>query len=77
MTATVFSVLVSGGCGIIQPSENPLSTIYFSINSIDTGGLTIPNTQASSQGAGQSLPVNSGKLLVLCKMVEARCHSFW
>ena len=29
-----------------------------------TGGALIPKTQAPSQGAGQTLPVNSGKLLV-------------
>ena len=31
-----------------------------------TAGSVIPNTQAPSQGAGQTRPVNSGKLLVLC-----------
>ena len=36
----------------------------FSISSIATGSLLIPNTQADSQGAGQIRPVNSGKLLV-------------
>ena len=40
------------------------SIIDFSIYSIVTGGLLIPNTQAASHGAGQIRPVNSGKLLV-------------
>ena len=31
---------------------------------MDTGGFIIPSTQAASQGAGHSRPVNSGKLLV-------------
>ena len=33
-----------------------------------TAGLLIPNTQDDSQGAGQILPVNSGKLFVLTKI---------
>ena len=73
--ATFLSVLNLGTSGLIQPSLKPLSTIYFSISSIDTGGFTIPRTHASSQGAGQSLPVNSGKLFVLCNIFKARCHS--
>ena len=36
-----------------------------------TAGSLIPNTQAPSQGAGQVLPVNSGKLLVLDKRSRA------
>ena len=43
---------------------------------METGGLTIPSTQASSQGAGHRRPVNSGKLFVECKMVNAFSHSF-
>ena len=31
-----------------------------------TGSSLIPRTQAASQGAGQSRPVKSGKLLVAC-----------
>ena len=31
-----------------------------------TGSSLMARTQAASQGAGQSLPVNSGKLLVAC-----------
>ncbi len=31
----------------------------------------MPSTQAASQGAGQSRPVNSGKLLVACSVSTA------
>ena len=48
--------------------------MYFSIISIETGGLIIPRTHDASHGAGQSLPVNSGKLLVECKMFNAFSH---
>ena len=41
---------------------------------IVTGGALIPNTQAPSQGAGQTRPVNSGKLLVLCSRSKASRH---
>ena len=75
ITATVFPVRCAGGSALIQPSLNPRSTMYFSIISIDTGGLTIPKTQAASQGAGHNRPVNSGKLFVECKMRNAFCHS--
>ena len=75
MIATVLPVLFLGGSGLIQPSEKPRSTIYFSISSIETGGLTIPKTQASSQGAGHNLPVNSGKLFVLCRIFKALLQS--
>jgi len=34
---------------------------------IVTAGWLMPSTQAASQGAGQSRPVNSGKLLVACR----------
>ena len=74
ITAIFFPVLFNGGLALIQPSLNPLSTIYFSISSIETGGLIIPNTHAASQGAGQSLPVNSGKLLVECNIFNAFSH---
>src|SRR5215217_7313099 len=49
--------------------------ICFSISSMDTGALLIPNTHADSHGAGQILPVNSGKLLVLSNTVVASCQS--
>ena len=75
ITATVLPVLVLGIWGLIQPSLKAFSTIYFSIFSIEIGSSIIPNTQAFSHGAGQSLPVNSGKLLVECNIQEAFFHS--
>src|SRR6218665_1907732 len=47
-----------------KPFSKAYSMIVFSIYSIATGGLLMPNTQEVSQGAGQMRPVNSGKLLV-------------
>jgi len=49
---------------VIQPSPKARSTIDTSIALIVTGGLLIPSTHADSHGAGQTRPVNSGKLLV-------------
>ena len=39
-----------------------------------TGSLLIPSTHEASQGAGHSLPVNSGKLLVACSRSIAAFH---
>ena len=64
ITAIVFPVLSFGGLAVIQPSEKAFSTIVFSINSIATGSELIFSVHAASHGAGQILPVNSGKLLV-------------
>ena len=72
--ATDLPVLCSGGCGMTQPSSKPRSIMAFSIFLMVTGGLVMPSTQAPSQGAGHTLPVNSGKLLVLCKRSRASCH---
>ena len=49
--------------------------MYFSIISIETGGLIRPNTHAASHGAGHNLPVNSGKLFVECNIYKAFSHS--
>src|SRR5690606_41851363 len=51
-----------------NPFLNAISIMCFSISSIATGERFIPSTQADSQGAGQILPVNSGKLLVEVKI---------
>ena len=37
----------------------------------------MPSTQASSHGAGQVVPVNSGKLFVSSSRSSARFQSFW
>ena len=42
---------------------------------IVTAGWLIPSTQAVSHGAGQSRPVNSGKLLVACRRSMASVQS--
>ncbi len=55
-----------GGCGATQPSAQARSMISTSTCLIVTGSALMPSTQAASHGAGQSRPVNSGKLLVAC-----------
>ena len=74
-TATVLPVSRAGGIGATQPLAQARSMISFSTCSIVTGSWLIPSTQEASQGAGQSRPVNSGKLLVACSRVIASCHS--
>ncbi len=49
---------------LIQPSSKPRSAIDISICLMATGSSLMPSTQAASHGAGQTRPVNSGKLLV-------------
>jgi hypothetical protein len=39
-----------------------------------TGSWLMPSTHADSHGAGQSRPVNSGKLLVACRRSMASCQ---
>ena len=63
-TAIFLPVRSSGGCGVTQPSFQALSMIEHSIFLIVTAGSIRPKTQEPSQGAGQTRPVNSGKLLV-------------
>ena len=72
--AIFLPVRYSTMCGCIQPSSKPRSIIVCSIFLMVTAGLLIPSTQEPSQGAGQTLPVNSGKLLVLCRRINASCH---
>ena len=60
--------------GWIQPSSKARSTMVFSICLIVTGGSLMPSTQAASHGAGQMRPVNSGKLLVACRLRTASCQ---
>mmetsp|Transcript_84330 Transcript_84330/g.217161 ORF Transcript_84330/g.217161 Transcript_84330/m.217161 type:complete len:280 (+) Transcript_84330:1007-1846(+) len=65
----------SGGCGLIQSLEKPYSMIDSSMDLIATGSSLMPRTHASSQGAGQVVPVNSGKLLVSSRRSSAFFHS--
>ena len=64
----------SGGSGTTQPSSQPLSMMAHSMFLMVTGGSLMPSTQEPSHGAGQTRPVNSGKLLVLCSRSSASCH---
>ena len=50
--------------GLIQPSSHPVTTIEHSIVLIATGLSVIFKVHDASHGAGQILPVNSGKLFV-------------
>jgi hypothetical protein len=59
--------LCSGGSGFTQPDSQALSMIACSIDLMPTGSLLMFSVQAASQGAGQTRPVNSGKLLVECR----------
>jgi hypothetical protein len=64
MTATFLPVLFGLTSGTIQPSSQPLSTMAHSIVLIETGSSRMLSVHAASHGAGQTRPVNSGKLLV-------------
>ena len=70
-TATFLPVLAAAGCGTTQPFSQPLSMILCSIDLMPTGSLLMPSVQAASHGAGQMRPVNSGKLLVECRLSSA------
>ena len=74
-TATVRPDKAAGGSGTTQPDANARSMISTSTCLIVTGSALIPSTQAASHGAGQSRPVNSGKLLVACSRSAASCQS--
>lgn len=51
-----------------------LSMMVHSMVLMATGGSLMPSTQLPSQGAGHTLPVNSGKLLVCKRRYSASCH---
>src|ERR1700760_2625047 len=74
MTATVLPVRTWGGLGTIQPISNPLSIMAHSIDLMPTGSSLMPRTQAPSHGAGQTRPVNSGKLFVIRRRLRASFH---
>ena len=73
-TATRLPVRASGGCGVTQPSSQARSMISCSMVLIVTGGALMPSVQLPSHGAGQTRPVNSGKLFVLWRRMIASCH---
>ena len=68
---------VCGGSGWTQPISQALSAIACSIVLMATGWSSRLSVQASSQGAGQMRPVNSGKLLVECRLRAASSQSPW
>ena len=74
-TATVLPVFTVAGCGWTQPSAQARSMIACSIDLMPTGSSLTFSVQAASQGAGQTRPVNSGKLLVECSTSMARFQS--
>jgi hypothetical protein len=56
-----------------QPAFSAWSMVCFSICLMVTGSLLMLRTHASSHGAGQMRPVNSGKLFVECsRSIAAR-----
>ena len=73
-TATRLPVRCDGGCGLIQPSSHPRSTMAHSIVLMVTGLSSMFSVHDASHGAGQMRPVNSGKLLVECSARSAACH---
>ena len=75
MTATFLPVLCVGRLRHDPALSQALSMIACSIDLIPTGSLLMCSVQASSQGAGQMRPVNSGKLLVECS-VSSACFQF-
>src|SRR5436305_13910557 len=75
ITETFLPVLCAGGSETIQPSSQPRSTIAHSIDLIVTGVSIRLRTHAASHGAGQTRPVNSGKLLVDCRLWSASRQS--
>ena len=74
ITATFLPVRCSAGRAWTQPSSQARSLIACSIDLMPTGSSLIRSTHASSQGAGQMRPVNSGKLLVECRRWSASSH---
>ena len=61
-----------GMWGSIQPSSQALSMIAHSIVLMATGLSLMLSVQDASQGAGQTRPVSSGKLLVAWSTSRAR-----
>ncbi len=65
-TATFLPVRTAGMSGCTQPCSNAWSMIETSMALMVTASSLMPSTHEPSHGAGQSRPVNSGKLLVAC-----------
>ncbi len=63
-TATFLPLRILGLRASTKPFSKAISMICFSISSIATGWLIDTQHTGAFAGAGQILPVNSGKLLV-------------
>ena len=75
-TATFLPVLVAGRLRGTQPSSQARSMISISTCLMVTASELIASTHAASHGAGHSVPVNSGKLLVACSRSMASRQSW-
>ncbi len=69
---------MAAGWASTMPSRHAWSAIVFSMRLIVTlppvSSSAMDSTQAASHGAGQSRPVNSGKLFVACNRSLAAAH---
>ena len=74
MTATRLPVRVARQDGSTQPSRKARSAIWYSMCLMFTARSLMASVQAASQGAGQTRPVTSGKLLVECRFSAAACQ---
>ena len=75
MTATFLPVFCLGTSGFSQPSFQARSTMAHSMVLMVTGESLRFSVQDDSQGAGQTRPVNSGKLFVVCRLRDASSQS--
>ena len=75
--ATFLPVFAAGGSGLIQPFSQARSTMAHSMVLMVTGLSSMLSVQEASHGAGQMRPVNSGKLLVECRLREASSQLPW
>ena len=71
MIATFLPVLAGAISGFSQPLSQARSTMAHSMVLMVTGLSSMLSVQDASHGAGQMRPVNSGKLLVECRLREA------
>ena len=67
--------LRAGGSGLTQPSSKARSTMAHSMVLMVTGLSSMLSVHDASHGAGQTRPVNSGKLLVECRLRAASCQA--
>src|SRR5262249_10175183 len=74
-TATVLPLLRDGGSGFTQPCSKARSTMAHSMVLMVTGSSRMLSVHEASHGAGQTRPVNSGKLLVECRLRDASSHA--